>query len=110
MGGAGGSCPGLGRLEGQEEQKKPSGWPLDHFHPWVDRFMLALSEGSWVSPNTLRTRIIRSGRGKKDKKKTPSDPACPSPWLHCQNMSKRWLQCRVLAWPGGLVGTHVQGG
>lgn len=36
--------------------------------------MLALSGGSQVSPNTLRTKIIKS-RENKDKKRPPSDPA-----------------------------------
>lgn len=34
-------------------------------------------------------------------------PALPYPRLYCRSMSKRWLQCGVLGWPGGFMRTQV---
>lgn len=64
--------------------------------------------GELASPRYSQNKADEVGVGDKDAKRPPSDPACPPhPRLHCQNTSKRWLQCGVLAWPGGLVGTQV---
>lgn len=79
--------------------------------PWA----LPALGGCWlclegaVVPSTLGTKITRLMGEDEDEKGPPSDPACPppTPRLYCRSMSKRWLQCGVLGWPGGFMRTQV---